>query len=259
MYNDIAVFYDKSIDTDNYFDNIADFAEEIIRQGDSYKLYTEKKEKPIVLDCACGTGRLTKGLYERGFDMLGLDISESMLDTARDVCSGLPVQFICQDMCDMDLFGSVAAITCMTDSVNHITDTRALESFFAKCYNFLDPGGVLIFDVLTDKYFQGMEEGKCFFEDYDWGSCFWMGAYDSKRRLCKYNISYFEYTGNKKGKETYIRTDDYITEKIWSVRTLQQIMKKTGFSHIEMYDNIRFEQANNDSRRIYFVARKTSN
>lgn len=257
MYNHIAGFYDKSIDTDNYFNNLADFAQQIIEKSDSYRIYADKQEQPIVLDCACGTGRLTKILYERGFDMIGLDVSDNMLDTAREVCAGLPVLFICQDMCEMDLFGSIAAITCMTDSVNHITDMKSLENFFSKAHNFLDPGGVLIFDVLTDKHFEDMEADKCFFEDYDWGSCFWTGSYDSQKRICKYNISYFEYTGMKNGNETYIRTDDYITEKIWSLRTLNGLLNKTGFSQVMMYDNTKFEPVNNNSHRIYFVAVKS--
>ena len=256
MYNHIAGFYDKSIDTDNYFSNIADFAQKIIEESDSYRIYADKQEKPIVLDCACGTGRLTKILYERGFDMIGLDISENMLDTAREVCAGLPVLFICQDMCDMDLFGSIAAITCMTDSVNHITNRKSLEQFFAKAHNFLDQGGVLIFDVLTDNYFVGMEDGKCFFEDYDWGSCFWTGVYDSKKRICKYNISYFEYTGTKNGNDTYIRTDDYISEKIWSTGTLNSALLRAGFVQVRMYEDTFFTEANKNSHRIYFVAVK---
>lgn len=256
MYNHIACFYDKSIDTDDYFSRLTDFADKIIKQSDSYNIYSDKNERPIVLDCACGSGRLTKNLYNCGYDMIGLDISEDMLDIARTVCAKDPILFICQDMCQMDLFGSVAAITCMTDSVNHITNTKSLKLFFDKARNFLDPGGVLIFDVLTDNHFLDMATPKCFFEDYDWGSCFWIGQYDSKKRICQYSISYFEYIGNKKGDETYIRTDDFITEKIWSLKTIQKALADSGFTQVQMYNNTDFAPVNKESRRIYFAAVK---
>lgn len=256
MYNHISCFYDKSIDTDDYFAKLTRFADTIIRQADSYRIYEEKNEKPIVLDCACGSGRLTKSLYNAGYDMIGLDISDDMLDIARTICAKDPILFICQDMCEMDLFGSIAAITCMTDSVNHITNSRQLQQFFDKAHNFLDSGGVLIFDVLTDAHFAEMTSPKCFFEDYDWGSCFWIGQYDPAKRICRYSISYFEYTGNKKGNETYIRTDDYITEKVWSLRTIQKALAQAGFSQVQMYDNTDFDAVKKDSRRIYFAAVK---
>lgn len=256
MYNHVACFYDKSIDTDDYFSRLTAFTDKIIKKSKSCDIYYAKKERPIVLDCACGSGRLTKNLYNCGYDMIGLDISEDMLDIARTVCADDHILFICQDMCDMDLFGSVAAITCMTDSVNHITDSKSLKLFFHKAHNFLDPGGVLIFDVLTEKHFSDMTMSKCFFEDYDWGSCFWLGQYDSRRRVCKYSLSYFEYVGNKKGEETYVRTDDYITEKIWSLKTLRKALAEAGFSCVETYDNTECDPVNNESRRIYFAAFK---
>ena len=101
-----------------------------------------------------------------------------------------------------------------------------------------------------------MTMSKCFFEDYDWGSCFWLGQYDSRRRVCKYSLSYFEYVGNKKGEETYVRTDDYITEKIWSLKTLRKALAEAGFSYVETYDNTECDPVNNESRRIYFAAFK---
>lgn len=255
MYH-IANFYDKSINTDNYFDRLAEFVDSSIKQSESYNIYFKKEEKPIVLDCACGSGRLVKKLNDMGYDMIGLDISEEMLDVARDVCRNTPALFICQDMCEMDLFGSVAAITCMTDSINHITDMKKLNAFFARAHNFLDPGGVLIFDCLTDKNFRDMTESKCFFEDYDWGSCFWNGIYDSRRRICRYNISYFEYAGQRNEEEMYIRKDDYIVEKIWSLKTVLKQLYTSGFKSVEMYDNTDFSPANKESKRVYFVAVK---
>ena len=79
---------------------------------------------------------------------------------------------------------------------------------------------------------------------------------DPAKRICRYSISYFEYTGNKKGNETYIRTDDYITEKVWSLRTIQKALAQAGFSQVQMYDNTDFDAVKKDSRRIYFAAVK---
>ena len=59
----------------------------------------------ILLDLGCGTGSMTELLSECGFDMIGVDGSEDMLEIAvekRDE-SGMNILYLMQDMRELDL------------------------------------------------------------------------------------------------------------------------------------------------------------
>ena len=58
----------------------------------------------LVCDLACGTGNITIPLAKRGYDMTGVDISEDMLNIAREKADGLDILFLNQSMTDLDLF-----------------------------------------------------------------------------------------------------------------------------------------------------------
>ena len=79
-----------------------------------------RAEPELVLDLACGTGSLTCELAARGFDMTGVDSSPEMLEIARERCGG-NVLLLCQDMRSFELYGTVGAVVCCLDSVNHLT------------------------------------------------------------------------------------------------------------------------------------------
>ena len=74
-----------------------------------------------VLDLACGTGSLTRELAQRGYEMIGVDLSPEMLAEAaeknQDV-DGIPPIFLCQSMDKLDLYGTIDACVCCLDSGN---------------------------------------------------------------------------------------------------------------------------------------------
>ena len=96
-------------------------------------------EKPsIVLDLACGTGRMTCEMAQRGYDMIGVDGSVDMLSEAysKDT-SG--ILYLCQDMRDLDLYSTVGTIISVCDSLNYLTEDGDMEETFEKVHNYLYP------------------------------------------------------------------------------------------------------------------------
>ena len=83
-----------------------------------------------VLDLACGTGSLTRELAQRGYEMIGVDLSPEMLAEAaeknQDV-DGIPPIFLCQSMDKLDLYGTIDACVCCLDSVNYVTDPKSCK------------------------------------------------------------------------------------------------------------------------------------
>ena len=119
-----------------------------------------KRKKPVklVLELACGTGSLTRLLGQAGYEMIACDLSADMLAVAREKCGELscsPV-FLCQDMCQLDLYGTIDAAVCCLDSVNYLTELRQLKQAFARVSLFLEPGGLFLFDVKTPLAFEEM-------------------------------------------------------------------------------------------------------
>ena len=66
----------------------------------------------LVLDLGCGTGTLTELLAKEGYDMIGVDVSEDMLQEAieKRAESGLPILYLLQDMREFELYGTVRAL-----------------------------------------------------------------------------------------------------------------------------------------------------
>ena len=85
-------------------------------------------EDGLVLDLGCGTGTMTELLAEAGYDMIGIDQSEEMLEEAleKKEASGHDILYLCQDMREFELYGTVRAIVCVCDSMNYILEEEEI-------------------------------------------------------------------------------------------------------------------------------------
>ena len=106
----------------------------------------------LLLDLGCGTGSLTELLADAGYDMIGVDNSEEMLELAleKKEQSGKDILYLCQDMREFELYGTVAAVVSICDCINYILEPEDLTEVFRLVNNYLDPGGVFIFDMNTE-------------------------------------------------------------------------------------------------------------
>ncbi len=76
------------------------------------------------MDLGCGTGKLTRLLAKKGYDMIGVDLSEEMLEIALEHEMEEPQQilYLQQDMREFELYGTVRAIVSICDSMNYLED-----------------------------------------------------------------------------------------------------------------------------------------
>ena len=103
LYGPLAGCYDAMTEDVNY-PAWADFLE---------KLFA-RQPRPVhtVLDLACGTGTMSWLLAQRGYEVIGVDISPDMLAVAAEKdLDGVeePPIFLCQAMEELDLYGTVDA------------------------------------------------------------------------------------------------------------------------------------------------------
>ncbi len=108
---------------------------------------------PNVLDLCCGTGQLGLYFLERGYRVTGLDLSEAMLEYARenavDYIGGGRARYERGDAAKFSLAEKFGLVFSTYDALNHLEDLDALRQCFRSVYAALEPGGLFVFDLNT--------------------------------------------------------------------------------------------------------------
>ena len=98
------------------------------------------------LDLACGTGPHIRHLVDNGYQSLGLDINQPMLDQAKIRCP--QASFIQQDMTLFAVESQVDLITCFLYSIHYSSDIEKLKTCIASAHAALRDGGMFCFNVV---------------------------------------------------------------------------------------------------------------
>ncbi|MDD6075013.1 MAG: methyltransferase domain-containing protein, partial [Clostridium sp.] len=150
-------------------------------------------EDGLVLDLGCGTGSITELLAAAGYDMIGVDLSEEMLQIAMEKKyeSGHDILYLRQDMREFELYGTVRAVVSICDSMNYILEQDDLVKVFSLVNNYLDPGGIFIFDLNTEYKYGTLLGNSTIAEDREESSFIWENTYDEEERINEYDLSIF--------------------------------------------------------------------
>ncbi len=240
-YRFLSSYYDRFTDDVGY-GQWADFFEQIFQREGIFP--------HLIADLACGTGRLSRELALRGYDVLGIDASTEMLMQAMDNAMDLDPRplFLHQAMQELDLYGTVDACLCCLDSINYITDSKALHEAMRRVELFLEPGGVFIFDINTLKKFNRMN-GQCYVREDEDVYCIWQVDFDGV--LCNYDFDIFERTGKH-----WFRNQESHKERFYDPETLVQLLHNLGFVEIQVYPELSFGSLTGQEDRIFISARK---
>lgn len=243
MYNGFAQVYDKLQSVD--YTEFADYYEMCFNRFC-------KKKPELVLDLACGTGSVTCELAKRGYDMTGVDISPEMLDIARVKCEGMGVLLLNQDMTDFELYGTVDAIVCALDGVNYVTDKSALLKMFKWVHNYLNPDGIMVFDINSEyKLSQILPENNYIYDEDD-AFCVWSSFYNDEQSICEFYIDVFNECNDGK----YERFTEIHEERAYSVSELIGIINSAGLKCEGLFEGLSFDEPKSDSERILFIVKK---
>ena len=245
-YDAIARVYDR-LNAEIDYEAWADFFE---------KCFDEQLQKrpELVLDLACGTGRMTRTLACRGYDMIGVDGSAAMLTEAYSK-GGEGILYLLQDMRSFELYGTVGAVVCCLDSINYLLDERDVEKVFSLVHNYLDPDGLFIFDVNTPYKFKHIYGNEAYIlegeDEYGDIYCGWQNCYDEESGICDFYLSLFE--ENEDG--TYTRSDEHQRERCYGYDTLCRLLGDCGFEIIGRYSDFELSEADESAERWYIVAK----
>ena len=209
----------------------------------------------IVLDLGCGTGTLTELMAARGFDMIGVDYSEEMLEIAMEkrAESGRDILYLLQDMREFELYGTVRAVISICDSLNYITEEAELEEVFRLVNNYLDPEGVFIFDFNTVYKYREILGDQTIAESREDCSFIWDNYYYEEEQINEYELSLFlQEEGNLYRK--YVETH---YQKGYELETVKSLLEKSGMKFVTAYDAFTRNPPTKESERVYVIARES--
>ena len=96
-----------------------------------------------------------------------------------------------QDMRAFELYGTVRAVVSVCDCLNYVTDPEELVQVFRLVNNYLDPGGLFIFDFNTEYKYRDVLGEQTIAEDREDCSFIWDNYYDPKERINEYELTLF--------------------------------------------------------------------
>ncbi len=209
----------------------------------------------LVLDLGCGTGVLTELLALAGYDMIGIDLSREMLEiaTERRVQSGLNILYLCQDMREFELYGTVRAIVSICDSMNYIlTEEEFTHVLTLAAKNYLDYGGLFIFDLNTEYKYRELLGQQTIAENREEGSFIWENDYDEEEMINEYNLTLFI----REDSGYYRKEEETHYQRAYSCETVQRMVEQSGLKLLQIYDAFTHEPANENSERIYVICQR---
>lgn len=104
-----------------------------------------------VLDLGCGTGEHARFFAEKGFEVVGVDVSDTLVERARQSGGPSGVTYVEADLAHVDRIvqGPFGAAVCLGNTLAHITSREALVDLFTGVRSVLLPGAPLVVQILN--------------------------------------------------------------------------------------------------------------
>lgn len=208
----------------------------------------------LLLELGCGTGTMTELLARRGYDMTGLDSSPEMLQKAlekRDE-SGLPILYLCQDMRDFELYGTMAAVVAVCDTMNYLTEDEDVLDTLRLVNNYLDPGGVFIFDLKTLHYYRDVLGDRTEAVNEEEASYIWENSFSEDDNINEYALTIFE----KRSDGLYEKAEEYHLQRAFTIGEIRELAEEAGLEFVSAREAVTGAEPSETSERVYVILRE---
>lgn len=211
-------------------------------------------ERNLVLDLGCGTGTITELLYEKGYDMIGVDSSEEMLQIALDKKfeTGSDILYLCQDMRELDLYSTVGTVVSVCDSLNYLLMDEDVLQTFHLVNNYLFPGGIFIFDFNTIYKYEEVIGDTTIAENREDCSFIWENFYSCEDHINEYDVTVFE----RQEDDLYRRFTETHYQRGYTLEEMKTFLEKAGLIFVTALDEKTHKAPTETSERIYVIARE---
>ncbi|MDW7659250.1 MAG: class I SAM-dependent methyltransferase [Bacillota bacterium] len=258
MYASLAAVYDEIQKTD--FSAWADYIcllehqySQRSGQGDG------QGGRPILLDLGCGTGGFCLEMAGRGYDPIGIDASPAMLSVARDKQKahsgsiGAPAcLFLQQDISRFELYGTVDIIVCLMDTLNHLVRKDQARRLLRLCSHYLNPGGIIIFDLASWRHLSTTLGQNLFFYDQSGYTLFWQNHFSRAKKLSTAEITLFVAEPNGR----YRRNDECIRERYFDKSDIAEFIQETKLDLAAHHGDKTLARPRAADERSFYVLRR---
>ena len=240
-YSEFAKVYDLFMDNIPYDEWAGQIRQILSRYG---------VDKGLILDLGCGTGRMTRLLASFGYDMIGVDSSEEMLAEAREADMSDPdILYLCQDMRSFELYGTVRAIVSICDCMNYILEEEDMLDVFRLVNNYLDPGGIFLFDLNTPYKYEQILGNQTIGEAREDHCFIWDNYYDKESGINEYALNLF--IQGEDGR--YDRYEEFHYQKSWDVEKIRILAEKAGLGWKGCFEAFTGGDMQADSERVCII------
>ena len=210
-------------------------------------------KRGILLDLACGTGSMSMQLSALGYDVIGVDLSTEMLSVAKEK-PHKNIEYLCQDMCELDMYGTIDVTVCVLDSINHLDSKEDILRCFSSVSLFCDPEGLFVFDINTVRKHREVLEDHTFVYDMESVYCVWQNYLDSDSEDSRVDIALDIFTENEDG--SYERSCEDFSEIALPLEEIEELLHKAGFRILDRYNYMTTEKGSEDSEKVLYCCAK---
>lgn len=201
------------------------------------------------LDIACGTGRVSKLLADRGFRVTGIDSSKEMIAEARKLYGEIAA-FKLADIRDFAVKNLKADFAVsFYDSLNYLLTDADMVKMFRAVKRHLAPGGIFLFDMNTRDHVAASQHNKPrVFQGDGFTAAFEFGG---RGRIWTLDIDLFFH--KKGGKFTH--SHETHKERGYDEADILPLLQSAGLSHRETRREYKtYEDGKKHLSRLYFIA-----
>ena len=216
------------------------------------------KKNGTVLDLGCGTGEFIWRFLRDEFSVVGVDLSEKMLEMSEKKL--LKKNFAnnyklvkenivnYENINENNDIQQVDYIICNFDTVNYLKNEKEFLKFIKKCNQNLKKDGYLIFDAVTEDIFEEIFENDIFLDEEPEYTSIWRHEQLSeKKHLVEIDLFIRENENDNLFRKYNEVQHKFIYEPEWIVETVQN----NGFEIFDTASNPEFGES-----RIFFVLKK---
>ncbi len=202
-----------------------------------------------VFEAACGTGEISRRMYDYGYDIVASDGCEAMLSVAARKARehGREIRYVLQDLRHIETPRPVDAIICACDGLNYV-DMEGAAMFARGAYAALRPGGMLLFDVSTSYKLKEVMDGQVYFDDADDAACIWENRFDGESGTLLMDVTMFIRRG-----ELFGRYSEKHVQYAHDIQALREVMRKAGFIKADVFEAFTENAAGLQTQRAQFV------